>query len=214
MSQADSTVVAVFDLDRTLTTRDTLMPFLVSLRPGLGAVTAIRELIRPVIGRRRDEMKSVVSDAVFRGRLEAEVVQAGGDHAARIEQKWLRPDTMARLDWHRQEGHRIVIVSASYELYVAPLAERLGIDAGLGTRLEVSESRYTGRLDGPNCRGAYKPVRLLRWLDNAGLDRQAVTIWAYGDSGGDIELLGEADHAIWVAHRVGSLSRVPGGSQR
>ncbi len=103
---------------------------------------------------------------------------------------------LARADWHAEQGHRRVIVSASYECYLTPVAARIGFDAALGTRLEVDGGRLTGRLDGPNLRRAEKVRRLDEWLG-----RRSATVWAYGDSAGDRELLARADQAVRVGRR-------------
>src|SRR5437016_5665528 len=79
-----------------------------------------------------------------------------------------RPDIRARVDWHRAEGHELVLVSASPELYVAPIGRRLGFDEVLATRLEVDAAGLlTGRLVGANCRGPEKVARLRAWRGDA-----------------------------------------------
>jgi phosphatidylglycerophosphatase C len=97
---------------------------------------------------------------------------------------------LERVAWHRREGHDIVIVSASLRAYLDEVARRLGVDALLCTALEVDEhGRCTGRMTGGNCRGAEKATRLRAYLR----DRD-VTLWAYGDSAGDDDMLAMADH--------------------
>ena len=91
-----------------------------------------------------------------------------------------------------------MIVSASFELYVEPLGSLLGVDGVLATRLVTDAGRFTGDLDGPNCRGPEKVQRLHAWLDQHHGGRAAVELVAYGDSPGDRELLADADVAHWV----------------
>jgi phosphatidylglycerophosphatase C len=107
-----------------------------------------------------------------------------------------------RVDWHRGEGHELVLVSASPELYVTPIGRRLGFDTVLATRLEVgADGRLTGRLLGPNCRGPEKVVRLREWRGEG-----MALAYAYGDSAGDREMLDLAVTAV----RVGRRSSAPG----
>jgi phosphatidylglycerophosphatase C len=90
-------------------------------------------------------------------------------------------------------------VSASFEMYLRPLAGLLGAHDVLAARLEVGpDGRLTGRLDGDNCRGPEKVRRLHSWLDEHAGGRSAVHVTAYGDSVGDLELLADADEARWV----------------
>jgi HAD superfamily hydrolase (TIGR01490 family) len=125
--------------------------------------------------------------------------------AADVVANHLRDDVVARAVWHREQGHRRVIVSASFECYAAPVAAALGFDAALATRLAVDDAGHlTGALDGPNVRRAEKVRRLEVWL--AGDD---ATLWVYGDSAGDRELMAHANRAIRVQRRP--LSRRPIG---
>ena len=90
-------------------------------------------------------------------------------------------------------------MSASYAVYVRPLVARLGVAEAIGSELAVDEAgRCTGALDGGNCRGAAKVVRLHRMLGQRFGGRANVTLWAYGDSRGDEAMLADADHPIWV----------------
>jgi phosphoserine phosphatase len=38
------------------------------------------------------------------------------------------------------------------------------------------------------------------------MDRRATTVWAYGDSRGDRELLAAADHPVWVREPLASVA--------
>ena len=123
---------------------------------------------------------------------------------------WLRPDTLARLRWHQDAAHEVVLVSASFTVYLLPLARQLGVDGVLGTELAVGDDGLlTGALANANCRGAEKVRRLHAWLRERHGDRTNVELWAYGDSPGDRELLADADHAVWVRGPLLARSRRP-----
>jgi phosphatidylglycerophosphatase C len=108
---------------------------------------------------------------------------------------------VARLRWHLELGHRVVLASASLEPYLLPLGRLLGVDGVVCTRLEQGpDGRLTGRLDGANCRGPEKERRVVEWLREH--DLADATLWAYGDSRGDAELLARADHPVWVRGRT------------
>ncbi len=87
-------------------------------------------------------------------------------------------------------GARLVIVTASPDIVVAPFARGLGAEILIGTRLEFDDQgRFTGKLAGPNCRGAEK-VRRLREVFGEDMQLEA----AYGDTSGDREMLAMADN--------------------
>jgi len=195
--------VAAFDVDGTLTTADCVVPF---LRRTVGTPTLVARMLRSPLSlaragvrRDRDALKAVSAAATFRG-LPLAVVEADAAVFAReVYDSGLRDDVVESLSAHVDNGDAVVLVSASFEVYLRPLAELLGAHDVVAARLEVDvDGHLTGRLDGPNCRGPEKVVRLHEWLDQHVGGREAVHLSAYGDSIGDRELLADADEAHWV----------------
>jgi phosphatidylglycerophosphatase C len=204
-------VVAAFDVDRTVTTRDCVVPFLRRLSgtaPFAARMALASARLLPAIARgERDRAKVHATKIVFAGRRAVDVNATGAEFAASVIRAWLREDTVARLRWHQSAGHEVVLVSASFGAYLHPLGDRLGADAVLCTELVVGDDGVlTGDLSGLNCRGAEKVRRLHEWLGERHGGRANVELWAYGDSPGDRELLAGADHAVWVR---GSMTAVP-----
>jgi phosphatidylglycerophosphatase C len=197
-------VVAAFDFDGTLTTRDCVRPFLervggrrslvaaVCRRPGAATLAALR--------RDRDALKEVFVGGVFCNRRVETVAAAGCSFANEIAEHFVRDDTLQRLRWHQRMQHRTLIVSASLASYLVPLAARLGVDDVLCTDVATDHRTggavYLDRLLGPNCRAGEKAVRLRRWFETEGI--ASPELWAYGDSAGDRELLAMSDHPVWV----------------
>ena len=192
-------VVAVFDVDGTLTTGDCVLPF---LRRAAGRRLATTLLGHPLalaagLGRRdRDRLKALAC-ASLAGIPGVEIERLGDEFARDVASTRLREDTTARLRRHRELGHTVVLASASLDPYLAPLGRLLGADDVVCTTLERDgDGRLTGRLAGPNCRGAEKARRVRALLDGRGLED--AELWAYGDSEGDEPLLAIADHALRV----------------
>ena len=205
-------VVAAFVVDGTLTTGDSVVPF---LRRAAGTGDLVRAFAkRPLatvgsaLRRDRDELKALAIGAL-RGRRWADLLTLGEAYADELTARRLRADTVARLEWHRQRGHRIVLVSASLRPYLVPLGTQLGVDAVLCCEIQVAEGIVTGRLDGPNCRGPEKLRRLHEWLRGQELSDRA-EIWAYGDSAGDRELLAGASRSFFVRNVV--VPSIPDGA--
>lgn len=197
------TRVAAFDVDGTLTTSDCVVPF---LRRTAGTAPLIWRLLRSpltvgsaALRRDRDALKAASAAAAFSG-IELSVVEtAGASFAQEIFDDRLRDDVVASLRDHVDAGDTVVLVSASFEVYLRPLAALLGATDVIATRLAADDrGALTGELDGPNCRGPEKVVRLHRWLDAHAGGREAVHVTAYGDSVGDRELLADADVAHWL----------------
>jgi phosphatidylglycerophosphatase C len=207
-------VIVAFDFDGTLTRSDTVVPFLrLVAREGstmrlVGRSAARAHKAVAAIARRdRDRLRALATEAVFAGVAAADVDRLAAAYGRRIVERRLRPDTVDRLRRHRDQGHRVVIVSASYEPYLTVVADQLGVECVLSTRLETDAGGIcTGRLDGDNCRADEKVRRLEVWLAEQGLTREQVELWAYGDSEGDRRLLEYADHPVWVGKRLGSVA--------
>jgi phosphatidylglycerophosphatase C len=144
---------------------------------------------------------------VLRGVPSTRIETIAGEHSRAIVERGLRDDTVARLRWHVDAAHVVVIVSASYEHCVLGVADRLGATGVVATRLEIgADGRCTGRLLGDNCRGAEKVRRLDAWLAERELARSEIELWAYGDSAGDRELLAVADHPVWAKQPLDSVA--------
>ena len=143
---------------------------------------------------------------LFAGEDARRVAEQGELYARSLGRR-LRPDMVKKVEWHRDGGHELVIVSASLLAYLEPFALEWGFDHVIGVGLEVGrDGRLTGGLTGPNVRGAEKAVRLREWLAGSPIGE----LWAYGNSSGDTELLGMASRPVWVSRRgPGAGSRDP-----
>lgn len=196
-------VVAAFDFDKTLTSRDCVLEFLgrnLSWSSVVRLVSMVPVLAASAVRRDRDRVKMLVSHGVFKGRSKELVDRSGESYAMRILEKWLRHDAREQLRWHQRQGHRCVIVSASYLSYLAPIARELGFDEVLSTELEFDTTgRATGNLLRGNCRGEEKAHRLRAWIETLGTE--GVVLYAYGDSSGDHEMLSMADHPRRVTRK-------------
>ncbi|GHT92293.1 hypothetical protein AGMMS49545_09630 [Betaproteobacteria bacterium] len=194
--------IAAFDFDGTITTRDTFLAFLVRAfgKPKLyGALFRLSgEALQVWLGHAsRDRFKALLIGRLFPGQSVAELKRIGAEHAAVIA-SWCRPGALERIRWHKEAGHRLVMVSASLSFYLESIAAQLGFDDLLCTELAASEDVCTGALQGENCRAAEK-VRRLQSLLGALDDYE---IYAYGDSDGDTEMLAAADHPAFRPFRA------------
>lgn len=199
--------IAAFDFDGTLTRRDTLVPFLAR---SCGAATFGRTVsrlaplaVRARTGRltedvhHRDATKAALLRELFRHRSDMWLEAQGQAYATTLGAK-LRPEMVEQVQWHREAGHELVIVSAGLATYLDPFATAFGFDHVIAVRMQTgSDGLLTGEMTGPNVRGEEKAVRLREWLGGD----QPEMLWAYGNSSGDAELLAMADVPVWVAGR-------------
>lgn len=193
--------IAAFDFDGTLVAGDSLPRFLAMLLGRLRFATVLCASGPAMLaGYRvggRDGAKAALLMRAVAGVDAALAAEVGGSFSRTLVRQ-MRPTMAERIEWHREKGHQLVLVSASLGLYLIPFGEMTGFDKVIATALEVGPNgRLTGRLDGANVRAAQKAV-LLR--DLIGPDK--ATLWAYGDSRGDREMLAMADHPTLLARRL------------
>jgi phosphatidylglycerophosphatase C len=209
--------VAAFDFDGTLTKGGSVFEFLAAVS-GRPAVLRAAASLTPrlahaalVSGTVADETKETLFERVLGGVGAALVEQVAAEFASRHLAAHVRPEVRRRLDWHRGRGDKVVVVSASPDAYVRVAAERLAADGAIATLLEVDGAgRLTGRYQGANCRGEEKIRRLRLWMADA--DVEDATLWAYGNSRGDLRMLRAADTGVNVGRlgRFGALRNFAG----
>jgi HAD superfamily phosphoserine phosphatase-like hydrolase len=106
--------------------------------------------------------------------------------------RWLEhPAALERVEWHRVQGHRLGLLTASLREYLEPRARSQGWDELICTGLEYQQDRATGRLAGRNVQGFDK----VRRMQEGHSDWAVREAWAYGDSRPDQPLLNLATHA-------------------
>ena len=198
---AMNVTVAAFDVDNTLTVRDCVVPFMKSV----GGVSRLSKVLFSDLGttfqsirrRDRDSLKMKFVEGIFAGKDSREVESLGIQFASKVADKWLRSDVATRMRWHQEQGHVVILVSASLGAYLHPLGDLLEVDAVLCTELEEKDGLLTGKLVGQNCRGREKASRVQKWCQDSGIATEDL-VYAYGDSSGDTELLELFSEPTWV----------------
>jgi phosphatidylglycerophosphatase C len=201
MGRSAPAAVVAFDFDGTLTVRDSFMSFLMwragPARYAIGIVSLAPSAIAYLFHRDRGRIKAAAVKTFLKGvpreRLEADA----REFAECVSRSLLRPDAVAAWrDW-RDKPVRLVIVTASPDLVVAPFARSLGADVLIGTELAFdAQDRIAGGFATPNCRGPEKVVRLKAVFGDH-LEIKA----AYGDTSGDREMLAMAEIAGYRVFR-------------
>jgi phosphatidylglycerophosphatase C len=196
MTKLNKPIIAAFDFDGTISKADTFMPFLIRACGRWRVIKALLYLagagINVGLGRiHRDQFKAQLIAQLFTGTALAQLQQFGIQHAQHVCATQLRPAALTRIAWHRERGHRLIMVSASLDVYLHAIAAELGFNDLLCTQLAAQDGLCLGQFVGANCRGAEK-VRRLECLCGALTGYQ---LYAYGDSAGDRELLAAADSA-------------------
>ncbi|ART79500.1 HAD family hydrolase [Oceanisphaera avium] len=105
-------------------------------------------------------------------------------------------DAKSRLNWHLNQGHTVVIISATGEHLVKPIARALGVEHAIGIMLDHNNGAYTGLTQGVYSYQEGKLTRLEQWLQQHQL-RPSLS-YGYSDSLNDLPLLEYVDRAAVV----------------
>ena len=187
------TAFAFFDFDDTLAKGDSIFPFLLyCIKRGIApkhqlfkaAAGFLRWKIQPSSGRAVKEW----SLSYIKDRTVEEMDSIARDFFRDVQQKAFFADASPELFRLREQGVKIVIVSASSDLYMKVLPEFLPVDAVISTVCETRDGRYTGKI-GKNCKGEEKVRRIEAWLKEQGLSIDKEHSTGYGDSPSDAPML-------------------------
>jgi HAD superfamily hydrolase (TIGR01490 family) len=197
--QEKRNVVAAFDFDGTLTTKNTLIAFIRfthgRCRLFLGFLRHTHWLLMMKMGLYPNwKVKEKVFSHFYKGMTHEQFILWGRSFAD-VAETVLPPQMVETLRRHQNEGHMVCVVTASIDEWVRPVCERLNISRLIATRIELSaDGRLTGRFLTPNCYGAQKASRFLEVYPM----RQTYLLYVYGDSRGDKELLALADKGFRI----------------
>jgi HAD superfamily hydrolase (TIGR01490 family) len=213
--------LAIYDMDRTITRHATYTPFLLFAAARLApwrlvlcpivVLTMLAYALKLIDRGRLKEInyRLLIGRGIAPQRLE-QVVDAFADHQIRTN---ILPGALASIAADRAAGRRLVMATASYRLYAAAIAQRLGFDDVIATETQLdTEGRVVARIEGSNVYGPAKLSAIEAWLAREGLAREAVHIRFYSDHVSDSPVHRWSDEPVAAnAHdRLLKLAQVEG----
>lgn len=146
-------------------------------------------------------IRADITRAAFAGVPVAVIERLGAQFAASIIPRLVRAQARDAIRWHLARGDRVVVVSASLDVYLERWCEAHGVEV-ICTRLEAHQGKLTGRYLGGDCSGAVKRERIL--------SRYRISdyryVHAYGDTDEDRPMLDLADRRYLCWRAVDPLS--------
>ncbi|MFA0963186.1 HAD family hydrolase [Roseivirga sp. BDSF3-8] len=193
--------LALFDFDGTVTRGDSFMR-MIRYVVGWPRFLAGMAVLSPVLVAYKAKLipnwraKEIVLAHFFKTWRQEKFNDRCEKFARNVIPHMVRPAAIEQIKQHQEQGHKVVLVSASAENWLSCWAEEMDIDL-IATRVELKEGRVTGKLEGRNCYGPEKESRIREEIDLAKYDH----IYAYGDSKGDREMLAMAKTAHYRPFR-------------
>jgi HAD superfamily hydrolase (TIGR01490 family) len=191
--------IAIFDLDGTITHRDTLFPLVLrqlSRRPLhlLRLLAVLPAVVRFCFDRDRGALKQSLLRATLRGISRGELMATSREFVRDTLARHCFRDALDAVRRHREQGHFMVLMSASVDFYVPEFGRELKFDRVISTGVAWSGEVLDGTLTTANRRGEEK-ARCLRELV---AERNDSETFAYGNSASDLPHLRLARHGLLV----------------
>ena len=193
--------LSLFDFDGTIITDDSLIKF---IRFVVGDAKFIwgMILLSPMLTVYKLKLipnykaKQWMLSYFFRGMNKQGFLKVAEEYSLNHIDTILRPKAMEKIAWHKEQGHKVVVVSASIECGLKPWCDKNGLDL-IATKIEIKDGLVTGKFLSKNCYGREKASRVQEAYNLSEYDH----IYAYGDSRGDKELLELADESFYKPFR-------------
>lgn len=216
MTKPQTTLLAIYDMDKTVTRRATYNGFLLHMalhkspwRLLLAPFLPVGLALYALKIWDRAQLKQFSQILLIGRRVpKAQFTKYLESHADMVVGKNVYPQLLARVAQEKAAGYRHVMATASYRLYVEAIAKRLGFDDVIATDLSTDSSGHVlARIDGHNCYDVAKLELVKRWMERHGLERAACHIRAYSDHVSDAPLLNYADEPF-ATNPHGPLARL------
>ena len=183
---------ALFDVDKTLISVNTARLYVkwrmarreANVRDYL---LLSKTLLQYTLGTLEPEAAARAAFGTIVGQSEAAMRAECRDWYQRVVRQHISERGRREVERCRRAGITCAILSASTPYVTEPLAEELGIEHLICTRLEVANGAFTGAWEPPLCYGPGKVTRATAWAEAQGVDLGQSTF--YTDSISDLPML-------------------------
>ena len=158
-------IVAFFDFDGTITQKDSFLDFIYFTK---GKKAFFKGLLLHFFSLAGYKLSLVSGKAVKENLLTYFFKNTSIDDFKKMGIKYtenrlpviLNPKALAKIEWHKKQGHEIVIVTASINYWIQEWSNSLELSL-ISTQLEIKNNILTGKLLGANCNGIEKVNRVM-----------------------------------------------------
>lgn len=195
---------AYVDLDKTLLATSTALALSMPMRrsglisaPTLarGIVVQLPYLLFGADGEQGTRLMNQIA-AMCTGIRRTDLEQVVAEAMATTIEPAIYAEALDLIEAHHRAGHDVVIVSASTEETVLPIARLVGADRAVASRMEVDDDgRFTGRVERSLMHDAKVPALEADAAEH-GID--LASSWAYSDSVSDLPMLQAVGHPVAV----------------
>lgn len=185
--------LAIFDVDYTLTKRETLMElylFMLKKNPRL-----LKHMPRSLMSvffflfKIFDEKKAKENFIYFiDGIHEKDMKQLMKEFYEKRLSKIIYKDAYDMMKKLKSEGYKVYLISASAEFYLNELYNIKEVDKVIGTRFKCEAGVHRRFMEGRNCKGEEKVERLMQVIKEENIEVDFKNSYMFSDSLSDLPL--------------------------
>jgi HAD superfamily hydrolase (TIGR01490 family) len=199
--------LAIYDMDRTVTKRATYTPFLLhcALRRAPWRLLFLPLVLLSMLAYAtrlidRARLKEINHRLLLGAHIHPRELTPLVDTFAEAQVATnVRPGAREAIARDKAQGRRVVLATASYRLYAAAIAERLGFDDVIGTGSVIGlDDRVHAKIAGENCYGPAKMRMIADWVEASGLKDVHGHVRFYSDHVSDQPAFEWADEPVAV----------------
>ncbi|MFT6210228.1 MAG: HAD superfamily hydrolase (TIGR01490 family) [Bacteroidia bacterium] len=191
---SETKTLALFDFDGTISSKDSFVAFMkfthgtpiFAYRMAMGLLTFAGWKLG-LVKSHYTKVKALRS--FYKDWTEEQMTDARKRFTSEVIPTILFPKAIAKINWHKEQGHRVIVVTASCDAWLSDWTRQMGLEI-LSTEMELKNGVHTGELSKPNCRGKEKVNRIKQHLELESYSE----VYAYGNDHGDNQMLAIADH--------------------
>jgi HAD superfamily hydrolase (TIGR01490 family) len=189
------------DFDGTITTRDSLLAFILfrygKLKTVLGLISIAPYYCLHVLKIISvQKAKEKVLKRFFKNEPLDRFEEYCEEFIRSVLPTLVRPKALIEIEKLKEHNAQIVVVSASPENWLKAWTKQVGASL-ICTKLQLKDGKLTGKIEGRNCRGEEKVNRIRLQYDLSQFDE----VYAYGDTKGDKPMLALATFAFYQPFR-------------
>lgn len=136
----------------------------------------------------------------LKGLEEADIIRLLNEHVVKDVMELIRPEIVKRMERHRKENARLVLLSSAMPYICNPIAKHLEMDDVVSSELETENGVFTGKPLGRLNFGKQKAVTMKKFCEEN--DYSLAESYYYGDAFTDHFVLDAVGHAVCVQPEI------------
>jgi phosphatidylglycerophosphatase C len=195
--------LALFDFNKTITKKNSSLDFFNYISNIHKSLKVKKILFLPVIVAcaigfiSKNQLREHFLTFCFKGWEKSYIDEIAKKYTDSLLTKIIRPIALNQIKKHKLNGDRIVVVSASFDFLIEEWCFKNELEF-ICSSIQTKNGLITGKFEGKCCDGIEKVKRIQEKYNIENYD----TVFAYGDSHGDKDMLKIADIAFYRWARI------------